>query len=93
MNYEDKNNFTTGTMVSFITAENLSSFLVRAKLNPLERTVGFRKCSKKECEVCENVQNPVAFRNGVTSETFKMKYLLTCDAQKSILEKPHIRVS
>ena len=52
----------------------LDPFSGLAKLYPLEKTLCFRKCSKKECEVCENVQNPDAFRNSVTSETFKINH-------------------
>ena len=38
------------------------SYLVRAKLYPLQRTVGSRKCSnKKRGEACENVQNSDIF--------------------------------
>ena len=47
MNDEVKDTFTPGPMVSFRTSRKLSSYLVRAKLYPLERTVGSRKCSKK----------------------------------------------
>ena len=46
---------------------------------PLERTAGSRICNKKRCEVCENVQNSDAFRNDVTSETFKINHRLTFD--------------
>ena len=79
MNDEVKDTFTPGLMLSFRTSQKLSSYLVRAKLYPLERTVGSRKCSKKRCEVCENVQNSDTFRSSVTSETFKINHRLTCD--------------
>ena len=36
--------FTPGPMASFRSARNISSYLVRAKLNPLERRVGSFKC-------------------------------------------------
>ena len=67
MNDEVKDTFTPGPMVSFRTSRKLSSYLVRAKLYPLERTVGSRKCSKKRCEVCENVQNSDTFQSSVTT--------------------------
>ena len=51
MNDEVKDTFTPRLMVSFRTSQKLSSYLVRAKLYPLERTLGSRKCSKKRCEV------------------------------------------
>ena len=55
-------------------SENLKSYLVRATLYQLEKTVGFRNCSKKRCKVCEKVQNPDTFRSSVTSETFKINH-------------------
>ena len=61
------------------TSRQRCSYLVRAKLYPLERTVGSRKCSKKRCEVCENVQNSDTFQSSVTTETFKINHQLTCD--------------
>ena len=85
MNDEVKDTFTPKLsiplrpMVSFRTSRKLSSYLVRAKLYPLERTVGSRKCSKNRCEVCENVQNSDTFRSSVTSETFTINHPLTCD--------------
>ena len=72
MNDEVKDSFTPGPMVSFRTFRKLSSYVVRAKLYPLERTVGSRKCSKKRCEVCENVQNSDTFRISVNSKMFKV---------------------
>ena len=58
--------------------------MVRAKLYPLERTEGFRKCSKKLCEVCENVQNSDTFRSSLTFKTFKINHHSTGDG-KSIV--------
>ena len=67
-------------MVSFRTARKRSSYLVRGKLYPLEKTVvlGNVVC-KKRCELCENVQNSDTFRSSVTSETFKINDRLTSD--------------
>ena len=44
MNEQAKNVFTPGPMISFRSARKLSSYLVRAKLYPIERTVGSFKC-------------------------------------------------
>ena len=44
MNQEVKNVFTPGPIVSCRSARKISSYLVRAKLYPLERKVGFNKC-------------------------------------------------
>ena len=81
MNYEIKCTVTPGLMVPFKTARKLSSYLVRAKLYSLERTVGSWKCGKKRFDVCENVENSDTFRSSVTSETFKINHRLTCDAK------------
>ena len=40
MNEKAKKVFTPGLMISFCSARKLSSYLVRAKLYPIERTVG-----------------------------------------------------
>ena len=55
MNEEVKNLFLPGPMVSFRCARKLSSYLVRAKLYPLYRKVGSKKCAKNCCEVCDYV--------------------------------------
>ena len=70
MNDEVKDTFTQGPAVSFRTSQKLSSYLVRAKVYPSERTLGSRKCSKKQCEVCENFQNSHTFYSSVSSKTF-----------------------
>ena len=53
---ETKNVFTPGLMATFCSAGKLSSYLVRAKLYPIERIVGSHKCRSKRCEACLNVQ-------------------------------------
>ena len=57
MNEEVKNLFLPGPMVSFRGARKLSNYLVTAKLYPLHRKVGSKKCSKNSCEVCDYVAN------------------------------------
>ena len=37
-----------------------------AKLNPIERTLGSVKCTKKGCDVCENVNIIDSFTSSVT---------------------------
>ena len=60
--------------MSFVVTNHsrLKPVALRAKLYPLQRTVSSRKCSKKRCKVCENVQNSDIFRSSVTFETFKL---------------------
>ena len=52
INEEVRKTFSPVPMVSFQSARKLSSYLVRAKLYPLERKVGSSKCGKRRCEVC-----------------------------------------
>ena len=55
MDKEVKRVFTPRPMVSFCSARKLNSYLVRAKLCPLERTVGSYKCKGKRCQVYNNI--------------------------------------
>ena len=55
MSRESKAVFSPGPMVLFRSARRISSYLVRAKLYPLERFVGSRQCKKRRCEICTNV--------------------------------------
>ena len=57
----------------------LSSYLVRAKLYPVERTIGSFKCTKKRCEVCENVNITDSFTSLVTQNTYKINHKVNCD--------------
>ena len=50
MDQEAQRVLTPGPMITFRGARKLSSFLVRAKLYPLERTVASCKCYDKRCE-------------------------------------------
>ena len=59
---EVKEIFTPGPVVSFRGARKLGSYLVRAKLHPLERSVGSFKCNDKRCQVCLNVTETKNFQ-------------------------------
>ena len=63
--------FTPGPMITFRSARKLSSYLVRAKLCPLEKTVGSCKCYGKRCEVCDNVTETSNFTSTATQNTYK----------------------
>ena len=82
--------FMTGPMITFRSARKLSSYLVRAKLYLLERTVGSCKCYVKRCEVCDNVAETSTFTSTTTQNTYKINHqfnysekclvhLLTCN--------------
>ena len=62
-------------MLSFREAQNLSSYLVRAKLHPLERSVGLIKCNGKRCQVSMNVTENNTFSNSVDKKEY---VLLIC---------------
>ena len=100
MDQEAQRVFTPGPMITFRSARKLSSYLVRAKLYPLERTVGSCKCYGNRCEVCDNVTETSTFTSTVTQNTYKINhqfncsekclvYLLTCiNALNNMLGKP-----
>ena len=79
MNAEVKQTFTPVPMVFYRSSRKLSSYLVRAKLYPIDRIVGSKGCGKKRCEVCVNVCETDTFSSTVTGETFKINHKLNCD--------------
>ena len=72
MDQETKSIFTPWPMATFHSARKLSSYLVRAKLYPIERIVGSHKCKGKRWEVCLNVQETSCFSSSVTNKTYKI---------------------
>ena len=79
VNEEAKKVFTLGHMVSCRSARKLSSNLVRAKLYPIERTVGSLKCSGKRCQTCLNVNETDACTT--TGKTYKINYQFNCNSK------------
>ena len=79
MNQGLKNVFTPGPIVSYRIARKISSYLVKAKLYPLERKFGSEKCGKSWCEVCLNIQQTDLFTITATGESFKINHKLNCD--------------
>ena len=65
-------------MITFRSPRKLSSYLVRAKLSPLERTVGSCKCYGKRCEVCDNVTETPTFTSIVTQNVNKINHQFNC---------------
>ena len=74
MSCEVKAVFLSGPLVLFRSAHRISSYIVRAKLHPLERFVGSRQCKKRRCEVCTNVTETDTFSITVTGETFQINH-------------------
>lgn len=88
INDEVKAVFTSAPFTSFGSGQNLSSYLVRAKVCPIIRKVGSGKCSRKGCMVSENVEEGDNFASSVYKCVYKkislncndrcLVYLLTC---------------
>ena len=72
MDQEVKEIFTPKPMVSFRSARKLSSYLLRAKLYPLERKVGSFKCKGKRCQ-----NETDSFDSSVTKQGYKINHCFT----------------
>ena len=79
INEEAKNVFTSGSIISFRSAWKLSSCLVRAKLYPIERTVGSFKRNGKRCRTCLNVNEIDTFTSTTTGESYKINQQFNCN--------------
>ena len=79
MDKEVKKVFSVAPIVSFKSARKLSSYLVRAKLYLLQKTVRSFKCNKLRYEVCINVIETDTFTSTATGESFKINYKFNCD--------------
>ena len=66
-------------MISFRSSGKISSYIVTAKLYPLERTVESSKCGKKRCEVCDVISEADTFSSTVTGESFKINHKFNCN--------------
>ena len=79
MENEVKRVFTPKPMISLRSARKFSSYLVRDKLYPTERTVGPYKCDGKRREVCINVNETSTFTSTVTGETYMINHRFDCN--------------
>ena len=79
MNDEVKKAFSSGPMVSILGVRKLSSYLVRAKLYPLERSVGSFKCNGKRCQVCINVTESNTFSSSVDKKEYVINHSFNCN--------------
>ena len=66
-------------MIFFRSSRKLSSYLVRAKLYPTERTVGSYNCGGARCEVCINVNETSIFTSTVAGETYIINHRFDCN--------------
>ena len=79
MDQEVKKTFTPQPMVSYRSTHKLSSYIVRAKLYPIERKVGSCKCKGKRCEVCKNVLETDTFTCSNDQTTYKINHKFGCN--------------
>ena len=79
MNAEVEQTFSSGSIVCYRSSRKLNTYLVRAKLCPIDRIVGSKGCRKKRCEVCINVCETDTFSSTDTGETFKTNHKFNCD--------------
>ena len=78
MNEEVKHFFTLGSMVFFTSSRKISSYLVRAKLYPVERLVGSFNCKRPRCQICAYVNETDSFTSTVTRESYKINHKFDC---------------
>ena len=71
MNEEAKMVFIPWTMISFHGARKWSSYLVRAKMHPIEQIAKSFKCNRKRCQTCLNVGKTDTFTSATTGEHIK----------------------
>ena len=79
MTDEVKKTFKPSPIISFRCFHKISSYIVRAKLHPLKKTVGSYKCRKKPCEVCEVISEIDTFPSIVTGENSKINHKFNCN--------------
>ena len=83
-NDEVKKMFQTGPMVSFRSPRNLSSYLVRAKMYPMESKRVSCKCKGNRCQVCLNVSETKTFTSTVTNMSYKINHSFDCNGKSLI---------
>ena len=69
MNKELRHPFTPGLMVSFRSSRIISSYLVKAKLYPVEMPVGYFNYKRPRCQICIYVNETNRFTSTITGET------------------------
>ena len=79
MNKEVKKAFTSEPMISYRSSRKISSYLVRAKLYPINRIVGCYKRGSKRCEVCKYITETDTFTSTVIGKTFKINHRFDCN--------------
>ena len=78
MNDEVKKVFSLQPMVSFESARKFSSYLVWAKLYPVERKLDSCKCKGNQCQVFQSISETDNFTCSNDSTTYKIKHKFDC---------------
>ena len=78
MSEEPKHLFTPGPIVSFRSSRKIKSYLVRAKLYPVERSVGSFNCKRQHSQICAYVNEKDSFTSTTTGETYKINHKFDC---------------
>ena len=84
MNGKVKRVFSPKLMLFFRNTGELSYYLVRAKIHPIERSAGSFKCGKTRCKLCHNANETENFTSSVTLKTYKINHRLNCDDKRLI---------
>ena len=79
MDQKFKEVFSSQLMVSFRSARKLSSYLVRAKLYPLERRVSSYKYRCNRCQVCRSITETETFICNNDQSSYKINYSFDCN--------------
>ena len=79
MDQKVKEVFSSQPMVSFRSARKLSSYLVQAKLYPLERRVGSYKCCCNRCQVCRSITETETFICNNGQRSYKINHSFDCN--------------
>ena len=76
--------FTPGPMASLRSSRKISSYLVRAKLYPVEKRIGSLKCRGRRCQVFLNVTETETFTSTSTNQTYKINHEFNCNESSLI---------
>ena len=68
--------FTAPLIVSYRSARKISCCLVRGKLYPSKRKVGYYKCGNLRCLNCDNIEETDTFSSTVTGKSFQITHHL-----------------
>ena len=71
--------FTPPPFVSFKSAINLRSHLVRSKIYPLVSVIVSTKCQNKRCQVCYNVRETDCFQSYHLNSEYKINHKFHCN--------------